>query len=88
MAVWLRCVLHVFCMCGVWCAVSADMLFCQDNRDTLRAQQRDIKPHDMARKFGEMWKGVADDVREVSRAPLRPSLPPPLPPLLLCRADR
>ena len=41
------------------------MLFCQDNRDQVRFDHPEIKPHDVARKFGEMWKAVGEDVRQV-----------------------
>ncbi len=42
-----------------------DLLFCQDNREHIREQNPDIKPHDMARKFGELWKLAGEDVRQV-----------------------
>jgi hypothetical protein len=47
------------------------MLFCQDNRDELRAAHPELKPHDIARRFGDMWKALPEGVREVRRCERR-----------------
>lgn len=52
------------CMC-VFPFPPTDMLFCQDNRDQVRFDNPEIKPHDVARKFGEMWKAAPEDLRMV-----------------------
>ena len=41
------------------------MLFCQDNRGALRAENPYLKPHDIARRFGELWKLAPESERAV-----------------------
>ena len=43
----------------------SDLLFCQDHREELQEESPNIKPHDLARKFGDLWKLAGDDVRQV-----------------------
>jgi hypothetical protein len=41
------------------------MLFCQDQRDSLRRENPGIKPHDVARRCGDLWKELPDEQRAV-----------------------